>query len=227
MKSALSCVCLVFLASLGLVAGQSGQTEVYKPGAGVTAPVLTKEVKPKYPRDAMAAGDQGVVKLDCVVKADGTVGDVHVLDSLEPELDNAAVEALKQWTFKPGTKDGKAVAVKVEVEISFALRNRGPRLGSPEVVSFGPGVVMPRVIREVKPTYTAEAKQGGIQGIVTMDCVVLPSGTVGDVRVTTSLSPVLDAEAVKTLREWRFRPGQKDGKDVPVQVTVEMSFTLR
>ena len=102
-----------------------------------------------------------------------------------------------------------------------------PGLGSPEVYTIGDGVTSPRLVKRVRPTYTAEAKQAGIQGNVTMDCVVLPDGTVGDVRVTKKLDPGLDEEAIKTLRRWRFRPAQKDGKPVPVQVFVEMSFTLR
>ena len=85
----------------------------------------------------------------------------------------------------------------------------------------------PRLRREAKPTYPIEAKQAGTQGIVAMECVVLPDGTVGDARVTKGLSPLVDAEAIRTLREWRFYPAEKAGKAVPVQVMVEMSFTLR
>ena len=220
-------LCVLFLAGSGLTAAQAGGQSVYRPGPGVVLPKLTKEVKPEYPRQAMADRNQGVVRLECVVKADGTVGDVRVIDSLAPELDAAAVKALKQWTFSPGTKDGTPVPVMVEVEISFALREGKPRLGSPEVYTIGDGVTSPTLVKRVGPTYTAEAKQAGIQGNVTMDCVVLPDGTVGDVRVTKKLDPGLDEEAIKTLRQWRFRPAQKDGKSVPVQVFVEMSFTVR
>ena len=220
-------ICVLFLAGSGLTASQAGEQTVYKPGAGVVAPKLTREVKPEYPRQSMADGKHGIVRLDCTVQVDGTVGDVRVIDSLGPELDGAAVKALKQWTFKPGTKDGKPVPVMVEVEISFALQVRGPRLGSPEVYTIEQGVTMPRSVKEVKPSYTREAKQAGIQGTVTLDCVVLPDGTVGDVRLSRKLDPGLDAEAIKTVRQWRFRPGQKDGTPVPVQVMIEMSFTVR
>ena len=60
-----------------------------------------------------------------------------------------------------------------------------------------------------------------------IECVVLPDGTVRDVRVTTPLHPDLDEESVRTLRQWTFKPGTKDGVAVPVQVEVEMTFTLR
>jgi TonB family protein len=219
-------VCALFLAGSGLAAWQAPEQTMPKPGT-VLPPTVMKEVRPEYPRQAMAGGKQGAVRLECVVKADGTVDEIHVIDSLGAELDEAAVAALKQWTFKPGTKDGTPVAVQVKIEMSFTLKDRGPRLGSPEVYTLDAGVSVPKPIKEVKPPYTAEAKRAGIQGTVEMDCVVLPDGTVGDVRVTKKLDPGLDDEAVKTLRQWRFEPGQKDGKPVPVQVSVEMSFTLR
>jgi protein TonB len=62
-----------------------------------------------------------------------------------------------------------------------------------------------------------------------LDTVVLADGTVGDVRVARSLDAVngLDRQAVKAMKQWRFKPGLKDGKPVAVRVQVEMSFTLK
>ena len=92
-----------------------------------------------------------------------------------------------------------------------------------------PGVVAPVVIKDVKAVYTAEAREKRIQGVVELEAVVLEDGTVGDVRITKSLDKTygLDDAAVAALRQWQFRPGQKDGKAVKVLVEVEMSFTLK
>ncbi len=62
--------------------------------------------------------------LDAVVLKDGTVGEVTVTKSLDKEygLDDQAVKALKQWQFKPGTKDGKPADVRVSIEVSFTLK---------------------------------------------------------------------------------------------------------
>jgi protein TonB len=97
------------------------------------------------------------------------------------------------------------------------------------VYAVGQGVVSPRVVKEVKPNYTAEARAKKIQGLIGLDAVVLKDGTVGDVNVTKSLDSVygLDEEAVKALKQWVFEPGQKDGKPVPVRVNVEMTFNLK
>jgi TonB family protein len=84
-----------------------------RPGNGVTIPRLIYEVKPGYTAEATTAGIEGSVSLDAVVLADGTVGDVTVTRSLDPGLDQAAIDALKQWEFEPGTKGDKPVAVQM------------------------------------------------------------------------------------------------------------------
>lgn len=93
----------------------------------------------------------------------------------------------------------------------------------------GSGVTVPVPLREVKPAYTADAMRAKVQGTVWLECIVMPDGTVGDVRITKSLDSVfgLDQEAIKAARQWRFRPGTRLGEPVPVIVTIELTFTLR
>jgi TonB family protein len=93
----------------------------------------------------------------------------------------------------------------------------------------GNGVTSPVVIKEVKPNYTGEAMRARIQGMVTMEAVVMPDGSVGNVQITRSLDTNfgLDQEAIKTVKQWRFRPGTRLGQPVPVLIVIEMSFTLR
>jgi TonB family protein len=111
-----------------------------------------------------------------------------------------------------------------------------PNAGRPEPGSqlqdgtYVPGksVTYPRVIREVKPQYTADAMRAQIQGAVFLECIVLPDGTVGEVRVVKSLDSTfgLDQEAIRAAKQWRFQPGMRDGVAVPVVVTIELTFTL-
>jgi len=97
---------------------------VYRSGDGVTSPRLSKSARPNYTAEAMRAKVQGRVMLEAVVKPDGTVGEVRVTRSLDRKfgLDDAAVKALKEFRFTPGTKDGVAVPVIVSAEMSFATR---------------------------------------------------------------------------------------------------------
>jgi TonB family protein len=175
----------------------------------------------------MGAGVEGVVTLECVVTPDGTVGEVRVTQPLEPSLDQAAIDALKQWRFRPGQKDGKAVAVMVEVEMSFTLRDRGPRLDSPEVYKPGPDVTLPKLLTDTKPAYTAAAIRERIEGVVEIECVVRADGTVGHMRVKKPLHPELNRSALKAVSDYRFAPGMKDARAVPVQITLEVSFRLQ
>src|SRR6185436_9319083 len=93
----------------------------------------------------------------------------------------------------------------------------------------GSGVIDPRVLREGKPQYTADAMRAKVQGTVLLECVVLPDGSVGRVDVVKSLDPTfgLDSEAVKAAKQWRFQPGTRFGEPVAVLVTIELTFTLR
>ena len=93
----------------------------------------------------------------------------------------------------------------------------------------GNGVETPRLLREVTPRYTAEAMRAKVQGVVLVEAVVLPDGSVGDVTVVRSLDRVfgLDEEAMRAARQWRFLPGTRFGEPVAVLVTIELSFTLR
>jgi protein TonB len=98
----------------------------YVPGKTVTYPRALREVHAQYTSEAMKAGIQGEVFLECVVRPDGTVGDVRIARSLDPTfgLDEAAVKAAKQWKFQPGMRDGVAVPVLVTIEMTFTLGKR-------------------------------------------------------------------------------------------------------
>jgi protein TonB len=72
----------------------------------------------------MRARVQGIAVVSCVVRPDGTVGDVEVVRSLDSSfgLDEEAVKAAKRWRFRPGTLRGEPVSVRVVIEMSFTLR---------------------------------------------------------------------------------------------------------
>jgi protein TonB len=91
---------------------------------GMTAPKIIKSGRPNYPSEAMRAKVEGLVKLEMVVQADGTVGEVRVVRSLDRKfgLDDAAVKAAKEMRFTPAMKDGVAVPVLLSTEIAFAAK---------------------------------------------------------------------------------------------------------
>ncbi len=92
-----------------------------------------------------------------------------------------------------------------------------------------PGVTAPKVISAVRPRYPEAAKQAKVEGLVEVECVVRPDGTVGDVNLVRSLDKIhgLDDEAVMATRLYLFEPGTKDGKPVPVVARLTFTFTIR
>ena len=96
---------------------------------------------------------------------------------------------------------------------------------------IGNGVTSPQLIKEVKPNYTGDAMRAKLQGVVEMEAVVLPDGTVDPnrIKITRSLDATfgLDQQAIIAVKQWRFRPGTLKGQPVAVIVNVELTFTLR
>jgi TonB family protein len=85
----------------------------------------------------------------------------------------------------------------------------------------------PVPVRRASPDYTPRPKAERVQGSVLLSTVVLEDGSVSDVRVTKSLHPELDEQAVAAMKRWEFKPGTRDGKPVAVRITCEMAFTLK
>jgi periplasmic protein TonB len=94
---------------------------VFRVGGGVSAPVLLFKKEPEYSEEARKAKYQGTVVLYVEVTPDGKAANMRVLRSLGLGLDEKAMEAVRQWKFKPGFKDGKAVTVAATIEVNFRL----------------------------------------------------------------------------------------------------------
>jgi protein TonB len=90
-------------------------------GGDIKEPKKIKDVKPEYPADAQAAGIQGVVILETIIGPSGAVSDARVLRSI-PALDQAAVDAVRQWEFTPTLLNGVPVPVIMTVTVNFTLR---------------------------------------------------------------------------------------------------------
>jgi len=100
----------------------AGGTEPVRVGGNILPPKKTLDVRPIYPPEMRAAGREGVVPLEAVIRADGTVGSVRVLSAeVHPDFAIAAVDAVRQWRFTPTLLNGKPVEVVMNVSITFKL----------------------------------------------------------------------------------------------------------
>ena len=87
------------------------------------------------------------------------------------------------------------------------------------------GVSTPRLIKDIKPQYTAGAMRRGVNGTVFLRCVVDRDGVPTRLEIVKALDDELDRASLETLKQWRFEPGQKDGKAVLVQIDVMIAFS--
>lgn len=195
MKAAFSLVLVVALAGSAawaqeppLVAGE----------AGVPIPKRTKMVRVVYPPDAQANGVRGIVILDLTIDTNGKVTAVDVIRSI-PGLDDAAIEAVKQWEYEPVKVGGKPVAVKHTVPITFMMpvpeitRQEGiPEFRQGAVPAFPKGV-------DARGTVSATAE-------VTIDA----DGRVVEAEIRGGNPPYTEA-LLQAVRTWVFAPDPKRG----------------
>lgn len=138
--AALPC-CLVSLLSYSVAAYAQPEPAAPATAAGpalIDPPRVLRQVPAEYPEGARVTGREGRVVLAVTVQADGSIGAVEVAGSSGEALDAAALAAIRQWSFAPATRDGVAVAAKIQVPFEFALPE-----GAPEGVPSGtaPGVL--------------------------------------------------------------------------------------
>ncbi len=94
---------------------------VYRVGGGVSAPQVLFKVDPEYSEEARKAKYSGTVLIQVIVDPSGKARDIKVVKSVGLGLDEKAIEAVSKWKFKPGLRNGQAVAVKATIEVNFRL----------------------------------------------------------------------------------------------------------
>jgi len=105
------------------VAPQAGGAEMPKQirvGGNVQAVNILNKVTPVYPPDAKAARIQGVVRMNVIIAADGTMKDIQ-LESGHPMLVNSAMDAVRQWVYRPTLLNGVPVEVKTTIDVNYTL----------------------------------------------------------------------------------------------------------
>jgi protein TonB len=92
-------------------------------GGEVLAPRVLTRVTPEYPAIAARTGMKGVVVVECIIDRQGKVRDVRVLHSTFAAFDKAATDAVRQWTFAPGTFRGKTVDTIFNLTVTFSVNH--------------------------------------------------------------------------------------------------------
>lgn len=221
------------------------------PNGGMQALMQYLNENIRYPEAATKAGVQGRVTVQFIVDKDGSIDDVKILRSVNPDLDAEAIRVIKTMPrWEPGTHKGKPVRVKYTVPVMFRLTPEpvekidemivvgyrtpdAPVTGEVyEVVDkmpeFPGGMtgLMQYLSKNVK--YPADAHAKGIQGSVVVSVIVNTKGKATNATIVQGVSPSLDAEALRvagTMPDWT--PGTKDGTPVNVKYSFPITFRLQ
>ena len=199
----------------------------------VKPPKLIKRVEPVYPDDARKAGIEGTVTVEATTDDRGRVQKVRILKSV-PELDQAAVDAVKQWVYEPMLIDGKPKGIVVTITCRFSLDNE--RMGKafeggvtgtdqkPAVRAVG-DIKPPKLIKKVEPIYPELARQAVIEGVVILEVITDVYGRVVDTKILRSI-PLLNQAAIDAVKQWVYEPMIIDDEPRGVMFTVTCTFKL-
>ncbi len=192
---------------------------MFRLGPDIAAPFVVAKAKPEYTAEALLAKLEGSVLLSVVVDAAGQARDIHVDRPLGLGLDESAVENVRHWQFKPGTKAGVPVAVRANEEVFFRTQRTLWDWHAVRVVFLPPeGAARPIVIKTKFPATVDEEENAS----VTIAFDVGRDGVPANASVVKSSDPKWEKDLLAALRDgWRFHPGQRDGQTVMVRAWFE------
>jgi TonB family protein len=200
----------------GVAGGVLGGVEGKEVAQNITPPRLVKTVEPVYPDEARRARIEGTVVVEARVDVNGKVIDAKVLKSI-PGLDQAAVDAVKQWVYEPMIINGVKRPIVFTTTVRFSLSDEGATPAG--------GIKPPKLVTCVNPVYPEIARQAQVEGTVILEATTDEKGNVESVKILRSI-PVLDQAAVDAVRQWKYEPMIIDGKPRKVVFTVTVLFKL-
>jgi TonB family protein len=173
------------------------------------------------------------VVLHAIIGRDGTVQNLLVTSGNEL-LAQAAVDAVKQWTYRPYLLNGVATEVDTTVTVNFRL---GPGPSAPSTppspsssMPSGPvrvsgGVMAGMILHRVPLAYPEEAKARGIQGRVVLRAIIGKDGRVIHLQAISG-DPSLQQSALDAVKDWVYRPYLLNGEPIEVDTNITCDFTI-
>jgi TonB family protein len=160
------------------------------------------------------------VTLEGAVDSQGKVTILRVVKGLGYGLDQRAIGAALSWKFVPAIQNGIPVQAVAQIDVDFKLPPETP-------YRIGGGITAPLVISRVEPQYTDEARNLRYTGTVVLNATVGVDGTIKVAKAIRELDHGLTESAIAALEQWKFKPGVKDGKPVPISLNIEVNFNLK
>ncbi|HEV2146467.1 MAG TPA: M56 family metallopeptidase, partial [Longimicrobiaceae bacterium] len=194
-----------------------------------------------YPPLLRAAGVTGTAQVQMVIAEDGSVAEARVLEATHAALGEAAVAVMRQARFRPAKRDGRPVAVRVQLPVKFEPGDGSARLPGVPAVSagVGEGIVDVQALdrqpevrnREevwaiLKEGYPPLLRDAGIMGEAMVEFVVTAEGATSDVRLVSASHAAFGEPALAAARAMRFTPGELGGRATAARVRMPFAFTL-
>lgn len=219
----------------------------------VARSLVVKKVDPVYPPLARQARIQGSVILQVKINKSGDVENVQLFSG-HPMLAPAAIDAVKQWKYKPYLLNGEPVEVETRVTVNFVLPDKSPANGVlgdapggippgeqggivpgnpgdanhpavPKRVRVSQGVMTSLLVTKVPPEYPVAAKDQRIQGVVLMAVIIDRKGNVSNTQLIRG-HPILAPAAIDAVRQWKYKPFLLNGEPIEVETEITVNFTL-
>jgi TonB family protein len=198
---------------------------------------LITKVQPVYPGDARQI--QGTVVLKVIIDKQGNVSNIQAISG-HPMLIPAAIEAVKQWKYRPYLLNGEPVEVETSVTVNFTLADTPPGIpegekesavpsaegvAAPQRVRVSSGVMGSLLVKRVRPQYPADAREQRIQGTVLLKAIIDKDGNISNLQLISG-HPLLAPAAIEAVKQWKYRPYLLNGTPVEIETQVQVNFTL-
>lgn len=238
----------------GLVAGRDGAPALGSlpaapsaEGGRIDPPKLTSSPSAIYPAMARNGNIEGVVVVDALVDANGTVTQAQAVSG-PTLLRQAAADSVRSWKYQPAKLNGQPIAVHTQVSVDFHLNASSAVTGSgapansiaatssslpPSAApaaapaASGTGVIQaPKLIASPPPVYPSNARSSNVEGVVVLDLLVDETGKVTQAKIVSGPA-LLQLAAVEAVHSWKYQPARQDGRPVAQHTQVTINFRLR
>jgi TonB family protein len=210
----------------------------------VASAMLIHQVTPVYPAAAKEQHIEGTLLLHAIIGKDGTLQNL-VYVSGPPILMQSAMDAVKQWVYKPTLLNGEPVEVDTTISVLYILGGKTPKdvmesappqppsdTSQPDASASTPGrihvdanVTSAMLVHQVSPVYPPLAKTAHISGTVVLHAIIAKDGTIEHLQVVSG-PPLLLKSAMDAVQQWVYRPTLVNGDAVRVDTTISVVYSL-
>jgi TonB family protein len=220
-----------------------GPRPVRVPG-NVASAMLIHRVTPLYPAAAKEQHIEGTLLLNAIIGKDGTLQNLTYVSG-PPILMNSAMDAVKQWQYKPTLLNGEPVEVDTTISVVYTLGRKTPKdlmesapsqppsdTSQPDTSASTSGrihvdadVTSSMLVHQVTPVYPPLAKTAHISGTVVLHALIAKDGTIEQLQVVSG-PPLLLKSAMDAVQQWVYRPTLVNGDPVRVDTTISVVYAL-